>query len=71
MFFLDRSGAGKETKRIPMNNQERQNAVQDTSVKAIPLVALKTWWFSPCKIRMTLASAAAREKSVRAIEEAG
>ena len=49
-----------------MNNQERQNAVQDTS-QGYPLVALKNMVVFP-RTRMTLAIA--REKSVRAIEEA-
>lgn len=49
-----------------MNNQERQHAVQDTN-QDYPLVALKNMVVFP-RTRMTLAIA--REKSVRAIEEA-
>ncbi len=49
-----------------MDNQERQNVVQDTS-HGYPLVALKNMVVFP-RTRMTLAIA--REKSVRAIEEA-
>ncbi len=49
-----------------MNNQERQNAAQDAS-QGYPLVALKNMVVFP-RTRMTLAIA--REKSVRAIEEA-
>ncbi len=49
-----------------MNKQERQNVVQDTS-QGYPLVALKNMVVFP-RTRMTLAIA--REKSVRAIEEA-
>jgi len=49
-----------------MNNQERQNVVQDTS-QGYPLLALKNMVVFP-RTRMTLAIA--REKSVRAIEEA-
>ena len=49
-----------------MNMQERQNAVQDTS-QGYPLVALKNMVVFP-RTRMTLAIA--REKSVRAVEEA-
>src|ERR1700680_4554355 len=49
-----------------MKNQEPQNAAQDTS-QGYPLVALKNMVLFP-RTRMTLAIA--REKSVRAVEEA-
>ena len=49
-----------------MNKQERQDAAQDTS-QGYPLVALKNMVVFP-RTRMTLAIA--REKSVRAVEEA-
>ncbi|HYL44777.1 MAG TPA: LON peptidase substrate-binding domain-containing protein, partial [Ktedonobacteraceae bacterium] len=49
-----------------MNEQERQEIVQDTN-EEYPLVALKNMVVFP-RTRMTLAIA--REKSVRAVEEA-
>src|SRR5579859_3549594 len=58
--------SGKKVGRKPMNDQERQETPQDAN-ESYPLVALKNMVVFP-RTRMTLAIA--REKSVRAIEEA-